>query len=128
MALAQRSMNASDLTLRAAEGEGGQFLRIPAVIAWACLLVSASCLPSAPRGQGPRCPEPALTEARVREIGYAAARSHFKDLPNVPAEVRLKQSGCKFAYMEIYDESIIGAFVTVLISSDGRVLAVAPGL
>lgn len=96
-------------------------------IAWACILVSASCLSSTRRGQEHECSKSTLTDAQVREIGAAAIRSHFKDIPK-PIEVRVARSGCNHAYMEIYDDRVIGDFVTVLISPDGKILGVAPGL
>jgi hypothetical protein len=98
------------------------------IVVLACVLVNASCLPSTSHRSEHGCPESTLVDSRVREIGYSAVRSKFKDVPKEPIEVRVARYGCNYAYMEVYDSKTIGDFVTVLISPDGRVLAVAPGL
>ena len=75
------------------------------------------------------CPMPPISDARIRQIGYAAAREYEPALPKEPpADVRVGRSGCNYFYTEVYDEKEVGSFLTVLIAPDGRVLGVAPGL
>lgn len=92
------------------------------------LATYAGCV-STPQHTDTGCPGSTLTEARIREIGYAAARSYEPRLPkDPPAEERVVRDGCSYIYTAIFSERTIGSFITVLIDSDGRVLGVAPGL
>jgi hypothetical protein len=75
------------------------------------------------------CPGPELPEAKVREIGAATVRARNPGLrASANSNARVARDGCNYVYLEVFDPKIVGAFVTVVIAPDGRVLDVIPGL
>jgi len=75
------------------------------------------------------CPQPELPEATIRSIGFAAVRNKDPKLPPTPpSNIRVTRYECNYLYTEVFAPSTIGGDVTVVISPDGRVLDVLPGL
>lgn len=83
----------------------------------------------APPNTKSECPESELSEATIRSIGYVAVRERESKLPPTPpSNIRITRYECNYLYTEVFAPDKIGGYVTVVISPDGRVLDVLPGL
>jgi hypothetical protein len=76
----------------------------------------------------PECPGPELPEATIKSIGFTTLRNRDPKLPPNPSNIRITRYECNYLYTEVFAPDRIGGYVTVVISPDGQVLDVLPGL
>ena len=77
----------------------------------------------------PECPGPELPEDTIRSIGFTALRNRDPRLPTTnPSNIRINRYECNYLYTEVFAPDKVGGYITVVISPDGRVLDVLPGL